>query len=181
MNFDLLLITNNLEFHILNVWDTPYFFSALKLIIIVILVGYLVYYFLRYRIYRKGTPGRKLSFSERIKRGKIEIVLSGNRNSNPSYVLMTVSNVGKREIDLEAPILIFKRWRSRRKYRILTVGESEIYPMLMDPGQESVVNISLEQFYQPVPELRRACRLSIEMKDDTGRRFKSRTLRLKWI
>jgi len=94
---------------------------------------------------------------------------------------MTVRNTGKREVDLEAPVLIFKRWRSRRKYRILTVGESEIYPMFMDPGQESVVNISLEQFYQPVPELRRACRLSAEMNDDTGRRFKSRTLRLKWI
>jgi hypothetical protein len=66
-------------------------------------------------------------------------------------------------------------------YRILTVGYSEIYPMLIEPGQESVMNISLEQFYHEVPELRRACRLSVEMKDDTGRRFKSRTIRLKWI
>jgi hypothetical protein len=95
--------------------------------------------------------------------------------------MMVVRNIGKRDVDLDAPVLIFRRWRSKRMYRILTVRESEIYPMLLDLGQESVINISLEQFYHEVPELRRACRLEVEMKDDTGKRFKSRIIRLKWI
>jgi hypothetical protein len=176
-----LLYTIIAVFPLVNLGDSPYLFPALKLILIVFLLTLLVFYFLRGRIYRKGIPGRKLTFGERLIRSKIEITLSGNRPLNPSYILMTVRNIGKREVDLDAPILIFKRWRSRRKFRILTVGESEIYPMFMDPGQESVVNISLEQFYQSAPELRRACRLSTEMKDDTDRRFRSRTIRLKWI
>lgn len=158
-----------------------YLLPALKVILIIALIGYLAFYLLRTRIYKRGIPGRKLTFSERLIPGKIDISLSGDRTSNPSYVMMVVRNTGKREVDLNAPILIFRRWRSKRMFRVLSVRESDIYPMLMDPGQESVVNISLEQFYRDVPELRRACRLSVEMKDDTGRKFKSRTIRLKWI
>jgi hypothetical protein len=181
MNFSLPFMVNILFFNFLSFKDNSNVSPALKLALIILLLGCLAFYLLRTRIYRKGTPGRKLSFGERLLHGKIEITLSGNRSLSPSYILMTVRNIGKCEVDLEAPVMIFKRWRSRRKFRLLTVGYSEIYPMFMDPGQESAVNISLEQFYQSVPELRRACRLSIEMKDDTGRKFKSRTIRLKWI
>jgi hypothetical protein len=181
MSFNLLFISNILYIKILNISDHFYLSPVLKLILVVVLLGSLFVYFLSNRILRKGTPGRKRSFGERLMRGRVEILLSGNRTLHPSYVLMTVRNIGRREVDLHAPVVVFKRWRSRRLFRILTVKESEIYPMFMDPGQESVVNISLEQFYQSIPELRKACRLSVEMKDDTGRKYKSRTIRLKWI
>jgi hypothetical protein len=181
MSFSLLFMLNTLYITILAIKDNFYFSPVLKLTLVVILLVCLAFYFLSDRIFRKGIPGRKLSFGERLLRGKVEITLSGNRTLNPSYVLMTVRNTGRREVDLQAPVLVFMRWRSRRMFRILTVKESEIYPMFMDTGQESVLNISLEQFYRSVPELRSACRLSVEMKDDTGRKYKSRNIRLKWI
>ena len=182
INFGLLFMVNSLKILLLFLIDPgKYFLPGLKLLLIVFLSGCLVFYFWRSRIYKRRTPGRKLSLGERLIPAKIEITISGDRISNPSYIMMIIRNIGKREVDLEAPVLTFRRWRSKRMYRILTVGYSEIYPMLIEPGQESLVNISLEQFYHEVPELRRACRLSVEMKDDTGRRFKSRTIRLKWI
>lgn len=159
----------------------PLALPALKLVIIVLLLAVLSYFLMRNRIYRKGIPGRKLTLSERIVPRKVKITLSGDRAYKPLNIMMTVWNIGKREVDLYAPLLIFRRWGSKRIFRILTVGYAEIYPMLIDPGKESVVNISLEQFYQSVPELRRACRMSVEMKDDTGRKFRSTTIRLKWI
>ncbi len=181
MHFSFHIIVNTLNIILLAIKDEINFSPVLKLIVVLILLGIIIFYFLVTRYYRKGIPGRKLSFGERFLRRKVEITLSGNRRIKPSYVLMTVRNIGKREVDLQTPVLIFKRWRSKRMFRILTVKESEIYPMFMDPGKESVVNISLEQFYQSVPELRRACRLSVEMKDDTGKKYKSRTIRLKWL
>jgi hypothetical protein len=181
MNCSLLIIPNLLYIIVLAGKDTFDFSPVLKLIVVIVLLACLAFYFLVARLYRKGTPGRKRSFGEKLRRGKVEITLSGNRPIKPSHVLMTVRNTGRREVDLQAPVLIFKRWRSRRRFRILTVKESEIYPMFMDPGQESVVNISLNQFYQSVPELRNACRLSVEMNDDTGRKYRSSTIRLKWI
>jgi hypothetical protein len=51
----------------------------------------------------------------------------------------------------------------------------------LEPGKTSVLDISLEQFYEAVPELQLACRMSIEMKDRNGKRFKSKTTRLKWF
>lgn len=181
MYLDFLLMVNNQDVNLLAIFEHFNFSLVLKLVLVVFLLGFVASYLLLAKMSKNGTPGRKLSFSERFLHGKIEITLSGNRPVEPSYVLMTVRNVGKREVDLQSPVLVFKRWRSRRKFRILTVKESEIYPMFMDPGQESAVNISMEQFYNSIPELRRACRLSVEMKDDTGRKYKSRTIRLKWI
>lgn len=158
-----------------------YIYPSIKWILILFLLGCIAVYFLRSTIYRRRTPGRKLSFGERLIPAKIEITISGDKSLNPSYIMMVTRNTGKREVDLDAPVLTFRRWRSKRMFRVLTVRYSDIYPMLLDQGQESVVNISLEQFYHEVPELRRACRLSVAMKDDTGRRFTSRTIRLKWI
>ncbi len=174
-------MVNNQDVNLLAIFEHFNFSPLLKIIVVFSLLGFAGSIFLISRINKSGTPGRKLSFRERLLRGKVEIILSGNRPVKPSYVLMTVRNIGKREVDLQSPVVIFKRWRSRRKFRILSVKESEIYPMFMDPGEESVVNISMEQFYSSVPELRRACRFNVEIKDDTGRKYKSRTLRLKWI
>jgi len=94
---------------------------------------------------------------------------------------MIVTNIGSREIDLHAPVLIFKRWFTHRKFRVLKVEHSEIYPILLEKGKTYLLDISLEQFYETVPELQLACRLSIEMRDLSGRRFKSHTIRLKWF
>lgn len=176
------IMVNILEIPLLAIQETDsYLLPAMKVILVISMIGYLAFYLLRTRVYRRGIPGRKLTFSERLIPGKIRITLSGDRSLNPSYVMMVVRNVGKREIDLDAPVLTFRRWRSKRMFRILSVRESDIYPMYMEPGEESVVNISLQQFYHEVPELRRACRLNVEMKDDTGRKFKSSTIRLKWL
>jgi hypothetical protein len=94
---------------------------------------------------------------------------------------MTVTNTGLKEIDLHAPVIVFKRWFTKRKFRVLRVEHSEIYPILLEPGDASVLNISLDQFFEDVPELQLACRMNIEMKDLNGKWFRSSTIRLKWF
>jgi len=94
---------------------------------------------------------------------------------------MEVTNTGTKDVDLEAPVIIFKRWFSKRKFRVLKVQHSEIYPVLLEPGSTSGLEISLDQFYETVPELQLACRMNIEMRDRSGKRFKSQTIRLKWF
>ena len=94
---------------------------------------------------------------------------------------MSVTNTGTKDVDLNAPVIIFKRWFSKRKFRVLKVEHSVIYPLLLEPGKTYVLDISLEQFYESVPELQLACRMCIEMQDQKGMRFKSRTIRLKLV
>jgi len=149
------------------------------LIIIVLVVGFVI--FNRTRTFSKGPSGKKMSFRKRTKPYAAEITLRKNRMLNPSNIEMAVSNTGTKEIDLYAPVIIFKRWFTKRKFRVLKVEHSQIYPILLEKGKAYFLDISLEQFYETVPELQLACRMSIEMKDLSGKIFKSRTIRLKWF
>jgi len=150
-----------------------------SLIIIVLVIVFFV--FNRTRTFSKGTKGKKLSFRKKSKPYAVDIVLTKNRYFNPTNIEMTVSNEGTKEIDLNAPVVIFKRWFTKRKFRILRVEHSEIYPIFLEPGDASVLDISLDQFFEVVPELQLACRMRVEMKDQNGKQFRSQTIRLKWF
>jgi len=149
------------------------------LIVIVLVIGYFI--FNRSRTFSKGVAGRKMSFGKKSKPFDVAINLIKSSRLNPSNIEMVVINTGTREIDLHAPVITFKRWFTKRKFRVLKVEHSEIYPILLEKNKTYVLDISLEQFYEEVPELQLACRMSVEMKDLGGRKFSSQTIRLKWF
>ena len=160
---------------------SPFVLTLMKwsLIITVLVIGFFV--FNRTRTFAKGTSGKKMSFSKKKVSYAAEISLDKSRRFNPSNVGMAVTNTGTKDLDLNAPVIIFKRWFNKRKFRVLKVEHSEIYPILLESGKTSVLDISLQQFYEAVPELQLACRMSVEMKDQKGKKFKSQTIRLKWF
>ena len=158
---------------------TPFALSMMKWILIIIVLVIGLFVLNRSRTFAKGTKGKKLSFNKRRVPYDAEICLDKSRRFNPSLIGMTVTNTGTKDIDLNAPVIIFKRWFSKRKFKVLRVEHSEIYPVLLEPGRTYELDISMDQFYEAVPELQLACRMSIEMKDKNGKRFKSQTIRLK--
>ncbi|HZK96654.1 MAG TPA: hypothetical protein VFC67_20815 [Prolixibacteraceae bacterium] len=160
---------------------SPFVLTLMKwsLITIVLVVG--LFILNRTRTFSKGRNGKKLSFNKRKVPYAAEIILDKSKKFNPSIIAMTVTNTGTKDIDLNSPVITFKRWFSNRKFRVLKVEHAEIYPLLLEPGKAYVLDISLDQFYQAVPELQLACRMSIEMKDRNGKSFKSQTIRLKLI
>ncbi|HEY3389095.1 MAG TPA: hypothetical protein VGK38_05950, partial [Prolixibacteraceae bacterium] len=141
---------------------SPFVLMLMKwsLIIIVLVIGYFILN--RTRTFAKGTNGKKLSFNKKRVPYAAEIGLDKSQRFNPSNVGMTVTNTGTKEIDLNAPVITFKRWFSKRKFRVLKVEHSEIYPILLEPGRTYMLDISLDQFYDSLPELQLACRMSIE-------------------
>ena len=160
---------------------SPSVLMLLKWSLIITILVIVFFVFNRTRTFAKGPRGKKLSFSKRRVLYDAEIDLIKSRRFNPSNIEMVVTNTGTKDIDLNAPVIIFKRWLTKRKFRVLRVEHSEIYPILIEPGKSSLLDISLEQFYDTVPELQLACRMSIEMKDQNGKKFKSQTIRLKWF
>jgi hypothetical protein len=133
------------------------------------------------RIRTSPTKGRKLTLKERLSRRKVHIFITGDRRRNPDYVTMTIQNYGIRPVDLHAPRLVFKRWSSERKFRINSFGGMDDFPMWLEPGYETAYKIQLNQFYDRVPALRRACRLSTEIREVSGKKFVSQTIRIKLI
>lgn len=160
---------------------SPSVLMLLKWSLIIAVLVIVFFVFNRSRTFAKGTRSKKLSFSKRRVLYDAEIDLIKSRRFNPSNIEMVVTNTGTKDIDLNAPVIIFKRWFTKRKFRVLRVEHSEIYPILIEPGKSSLLDISLDQFYDAVPELQLACRMSIEMKDQNGKKFKSQTIRLKWF
>jgi len=160
---------------------SPFVLMVLKwvLLITVLVIGFFV--FSSSQKFAKGSSRKKMSFRNKRIPYAVEIELTKDQRFNPSIIEMTVTNTGTKEIDLYAPVIIFKRWFSKRKFRVLKVEHSEIYPILVDPGKTYFLDISLDQFYETVPELQLACRMRIEMKSQNGKKFKSQTIRLKWF
>ena len=133
------------------------------------------------RLRTSPTKGRKLTLKERFSRRLAQIVIKGDRSRRPDYITMSLRNYGIRPVDLQAPRLIFKRWSSERKFRINSFGGIDDFPMWLEPGYEANYQIALNQFYEREPALRRACRLSAEIMEVSGKKFKSPTIRIKLI
>jgi hypothetical protein len=133
------------------------------------------------RMRTSPTKGRKLTLKERLSRRKVQIIISGDRKRRPDYITMAIQNYGIRPVDMQAPCLAFKRWNSERKFRINSFGGVGDFPMWLEPGYEATYRIDLNQFYDRVPPLRRACRLSAEIREVSGKKFVSQTLRIKLI
>jgi len=133
------------------------------------------------RIRTSPTKGRNLSIKERLSRRRAQIIITGDRRRRPDYITMSLQNYGIRPVDLQTPYLIFKRWNSERKFRINSFGGVDDFPMWLEPGYEATYRIELNQFYERYPALKRACRLSAEIKEVSGKRFKSTTIRIKLI
>ena len=107
---------------------SPFVLTLIKwsLITIVLVVGLFVLN--RTRTFAKGTSGKKLSFNKRKVPYAAEIILDKIQKFNPAIIGMTVTNTGTKDIDLNAPEITFKRWFSKRKFRVLKVEHAEIYP-----------------------------------------------------
>ena len=159
---------------------SPYLDSVLKWSLIIIILLISIFFFNRSQRFAKGGNGRKLSFRRKSKVYHADIVLKKDHVFNPSIIEMTVYNEGKKDLDLNAPVIVFKNWFHSRKFRVLKVEHSYIYPLLLEPGRSYFLDISLDQFFEVVPELQLATRMQIEMNDQIGNKFSSKTIRLKW-
>lgn len=159
-------------------WHLIFPFLKFTFIFLVLILFYRL--FVKPALFRNRDSGYQ-SYTGSGNTDNVNIELFRDKAGNPCLINLIVRNSGNREVDLEAPVLIFKRWFGKRRFRILSVDFSDIYPMLIKSGSASVVRINLEQFYDFAPELSKADRLGVEMKEVNGRTFRSGTIRLKWL
>lgn len=153
----------------------------LLIIILFILILPLAFVLLGKRTGDGKAKGRKRSFREKLTSPKVKVEFEAERRIRPRIFRLTVENTGDIEVDLNAPVIVFKRWRSVRKFRINPVGKKDLYPTWLEPGNRYMLNVNLEDFYQSEPELRRACRVRIVVTDVRGKKFKSDFVRIKWL
>ncbi len=144
-------------------------------ILIVLFVGVkILWSFIRER---KGYKPRRLKTW--FIRKKLNIELTKDRLMRPKVLTLFIKNTGKRFVDLEAPVLVFRKLWSIRKFRINRLNKLEIYPLYLEAGKTHTVTIELSRFFEYDKKLKRFYWGRIVLEDVDGRRFKSKRVTLR--
>ncbi|WP_299580962.1 hypothetical protein [uncultured Sunxiuqinia sp.] len=136
----------------------------------------IVYYFIQ-KFFFKGTSqkGKPVSVS----RSKLEINLLKDRKYRPTVLTLRVENRSKKDIDLEAPVLSFRKLWSKRKFKLKGINRYEIYPLFLEAGKTHELRIDLSVFYDHDRKLKRFFWAKIQLQDTKGKSYSSSFITLR--
>ncbi|MFZ5428691.1 MAG: hypothetical protein ACOZDD_00555 [Bacteroidota bacterium] len=149
---------------------------ALLVVIVILLVVPSLYFLIRFlRNKKTGTRKRGPLFG----RKKISIVLEKDRKYYPDIIRVVIKNTGSRDIDLSRPLLIFRNFWTKRKFRLKGTTRYSFYPLLLEPGKEHDLTIDLNHFYRHDKRLKRYPKMTIIVSDESGKTFPSQSIMLR--
>lgn len=140
-------------------------------IILLALVGYVFV-----RAIRGGFSGL---VTRMIKRVKLEIILEKDRILRPQVLTMTISNIGKNEADIDAPVLVFRKIWTTRKFKLSGINGQHIYPMFIGPDKMHQLRIETATFHQYDRSIKSFYWAQIQLTDVDGRKWKSNKVKLR--
>ena len=82
-------------------------------------------------------------------------------------------------MDLEAPVLIFRKLFLIRKFKLTGINHSAIYPLYLEAGKVHELRISLSIFHEYDRKLKRYYWSRILMRDTRGRKYTSKYVTLR--
>lgn len=136
----------------------------------------IVYYFFQ-KFFFKGTPkkGKPVSVS----RSKLKINLLKDRKYRPKVLTLRVENKSRKDIDLEAPVLSFRKLWSKRKFKLKGINRYEIYPLFLEAGKTHELRIDLSVFYDHDRKLKRFFWAKVQLQDTKGKSYSSSFITLR--
>lgn len=152
-----------------------YIFLIALAILIILPVLYLAFR----KTVRKKRPNngqRKQGFWSR---KKVTIELEKDRLYYPDTIRLIVKNTGKSDVDLDRPLLIFRNFWSKRKFRLKGTQRYSFYPLLLEPGKIHDLAIDLNHFYRHDKRLKRYPRITLVVSDVSGKKFPPKSIMLR--
>lgn len=113
------------------------------------------------------------------KRKKIAVELEKDRLYRPDFIKLTVKNKGSRDVDLDAPLLIFSGMWYKRKFKLKGTNYSQIYPLYLTAGQSHYINIELKRFYGFDRSLKRLPKVKVVISEVNGKKLGSSKVMLR--
>lgn len=171
---------------LLAVFNPPLFISELgarfekeTLVQVILILALLLVAVVSFDVWRilknkgKGTIWRPLF------RLKLDVFLDKDRVFHPQVLTMTIKNTGKREVEIDAPVLEFRKIWSKRKFKLNGINGNYIYPMMVNPGDKHQLFIETARFHQYDNEIKSFYWARIYVTDVEGRRWKSNDVKLR--
>lgn len=114
--------------------------------------------------------GKKIKW----KTGRVKLELSKNKLYRPTNITMVVRNNSNGPVEIENPVIRFRRIRGSRAFKVKNINSRNIYPLYLDSGQSHDVTVAFSPFFQHDKKLKRFPRVRVEVKIKNGRVLKSK-------
>jgi len=147
------------------------------LIAVMILLIFPASYFILFlfRRNKSKTTGKNSFWSKK----RIEVQLSKDRKFYPDYIGIRVRNTGNQDVDLAQPLLIFRNFWSKRKFKLKGTNRYSFYPLLLEPGKIHDLKIDLNHFYRHDKRLKKYPRVTFLFSDVSGKQFAPKSIMLR--
>ena len=110
---------------------------------------------------------------------KLKLFLDKDRKYRPGNLYLKIENVSSRDIDIEAPVLFFRKLWRMRKFKLKGINRQKIYPLYLEKGKTHELQIDLSIFYQHDKKLKRFYWAKIKLRDTKGKRYSSKYITLR--
>lgn len=140
-------------------------YFPLLVIGLLVVVPLLVWALLRLR------TGRVADWFPWMAKRRLDIDLVPNRSYRPVSLTLVVRNQTRKDVDIEAPVLLIRKLWSIRKFRLKGINRAEIYPLYLEKGKTHELQIHLSVFHKHDPSLRSYYWARVLLKDKTGNRY----------
>ncbi len=122
-----------------------------------------------------STSGKKNNKkkTQLFKRKKVIVKLEKDRLYRPDFIKLTVANKGRKDVDLDSPLLIFSGMWYKRKFKLRGTNYNQIYPLYLTAGQSHSINIGLDRFYGFDRSLKRLPKLKVIISEVNGKKLGS--------
>jgi hypothetical protein len=149
------------------------------LIQIIVVLSVSLFILLTYETARFFRSRNSNSLSRLFRKVKLEVSLGKDRLFRPQVLTLTIRNVGKRQADLEAPVLEFRKIWSRRKFKLNGTNGQQMYPMYLDSGRMHQLHLETSTFHQYDRSIKSYYFARIYLRDVEGRRWRSNSIKLR--
>lgn len=113
-------------------------------------------------LWQKWFPG---SVNFRVFKGKDNV--TGRR-----LLKISIENKTREALTFLPPMLVFSNWGKERRFRLKGSNQEEMFPLTLTPDTGHRVVLDLDQFYEKIPDLRKANRVGAMVETTEGKTYK---------
>ena len=124
---------------------------------------------------KKGKIPLRIAFTGR----SLKVDLLPNRRYRPQMLILVIKNTSRKDIDIEAPVMLFRKLLLIRKFKLKGIDRNVIYPLYLEAGRSHELRINLSSFHDYDTTLRKFYWARVMLNDTNGRKYRTRYVTLR--
>ena len=110
---------------------------------------------------------------------KLKTELIKNKYYKPTHLNLIIKNTSGKDIDIEAPVILFRKLFAKRKFKLKGINKSDIYPLYLEKGKTHDLLINLSVFHNYDRKLKKYYWCRVFFKDTKGRNYSTKYVKLR--